>query len=111
MDLEKTYDRVNREEIWEALRMYNATVKILNGTRSMYANSLACARLKRGETVCFRIDSCCETRLYHIPLAFQYMYGLSEERSENKDGEDGSEISRGGERIEITLLLYADDFV
>ena len=28
-DLEKAYDRVNREALWQVLRMYDAVVKLL----------------------------------------------------------------------------------
>ena len=36
--------------------------------------------------------------MYHVPLAVQPIYGCSDERSENGDGEDVSEISGGRER-------------
>ena len=45
MDLEKAYDRVNRE----ALRMYGLGGKLLNGIKSMYDNSVACVRITEGE--------------------------------------------------------------
>ena len=53
----------------------------------------------------------CETRLSHVPLAFQCNLCISE-GVENRDGEDGSEISRGEERDwRLPGLLYADDLV
>ena len=42
MDLENAYDRVNRETLWQVLRMYYVDAKLLNG-------SLAYVRVKRGE--------------------------------------------------------------
>ena len=57
MDLEKTYDRVNRESLRQVLRMYDVGDKLLNGIRSIYINSLICVWIKRGESECFRIDS------------------------------------------------------
>ena len=33
------------------------SVKLLNGTKSMYVNSLACVRVKGYENECFKIDS------------------------------------------------------
>ena len=57
VDLEKTYDRVNREALSQVLRMYDVCGKVLNGIKSMYANSLACVRVKGGESKCSRIDS------------------------------------------------------
>ena len=41
----------------------------------------------------------------HVPLVFQCIYGRSDEGGENGDGKDGSEISEGGERVEITWPL------
>ena len=46
MDLEKAYDRVNREALWQVLRMYDVGGKLLNGIKSIYVNSLACVRIK-----------------------------------------------------------------
>ena len=36
MDLEKAYDRVNLEAIWQVMRMYDMDNKLLNGNKSMY---------------------------------------------------------------------------
>ena len=41
------------------------------------------------------------------PLGFQCIYECSDQRSVNGDGEDGSEISGGGERVNITCLLVS----
>ena len=41
-DLEKAYDRVNRETLWKILRMYNVGGKLLNGIKGMCNKSLAC---------------------------------------------------------------------
>ena len=57
IDLEKAYDKVNKETVWQVLRMYDVGGKLLNGVISMYVNSLVCVRVKGGERECFRIDS------------------------------------------------------
>ena len=31
IDLEKVYDRINREALWQVLRMYNVGSNLLNG--------------------------------------------------------------------------------
>ena len=56
MDLEKVYDKVNQEALRQVLRMYDVGGKLLNGIKSMSANSLACVRVKWGESEYFRID-------------------------------------------------------
>ena len=45
-DLEKTYDRVNREALWQMLRMYDVGGKLLNEIKSKYIDSSACVRIK-----------------------------------------------------------------
>ena len=51
MDLDKAYDRVNREAVWQVLKMYDVGGKLLNGI------NLACVRLKGGESECFGNNS------------------------------------------------------
>ena len=57
MDLEKAHDRVNKEALWQVLRMYDVDGKLLNRTKSLYFNSLAFVRVKGGDSGCFRVDS------------------------------------------------------
>ena len=40
--------------------------------------------------------------MYNIPLSLQWIYGRSDEGGEKWDGKEGSEISVGEERVEIT---------
>ena len=48
-----------------------------------------------------------ETGLYHVPLAFQCIYECSDERGEDGDGNKGSEIPVGHERVEIAWPLVS----
>ena len=54
MDLEKAYDRINREALWQVVRMYN--------------------REKGDERECLG-STVVATGMYHVPLAFQCTYG------------------------------------
>ena len=36
--LEKEYNRVNREGLWEVLRMYDVWGKLLSGIKTMYVD-------------------------------------------------------------------------
>ena len=38
-DPEKVYDMVNREALWQVLRMYDVEGKFLSGIKSMYVDS------------------------------------------------------------------------
>ena len=46
MDLEKAYDRINREALWQAFRMHDVFCKLLNSIRVMYVKILAYVRVK-----------------------------------------------------------------
>ena len=41
MDLEKTYDRVDRERLWKVIRMYGVDGKLLRAVKSMYEDAKA----------------------------------------------------------------------
>ena len=56
LDLEKAYDRVKREALWQVLRMYDVGGRLFNETKSIYINSLASVRVKRGESESFKIN-------------------------------------------------------
>ena len=42
-----------------------------------------------------------ESGVYHVPLTFQCIYGCSNGRGENGEGEEGNENSGAGKRVEI----------
>ena len=78
--------------------------KLLNGIKSIYVKTLACVRVKGGESECFRIKSGVR-RMYHVPLALQCIYRCSDKGSENGDGEEMSDIPGGGKIVEIAWPL------
>ena len=51
------------------------------------------------------------TRLYHVLLAFKCVYGCSNERGENRDGENGLRFLEEGREWRLPGLLYAGDLV
>ena len=42
IDLEKVYDRVNMEVLWQVLKIYDVSDKHLNEIKSIYVKSLGC---------------------------------------------------------------------
>ena len=60
-------------------------------------DSLYCIRVKGGENEQFRID----IGVYHVPLAFQCIYGCSDEGGEDKDGKEGIEIPGGWKSVDF----------
>ena len=102
MDLEKAYDRVNREALWQVLRIYDGgrEGKLLNGIKSIYVNSLPFVRVKGGESECFRINSGVRQGCIMSPCLFSvYMDAVMEVK-----------MGMGGE-WRLPGLLYADYLV
>ena len=50
MDLEKSYSKVNKETLWQLLRMYDVVGKRLSGIKRMYFDSSSYVRVKGGES-------------------------------------------------------------
>ena len=53
INLKREYDRVNREDLWHVLRMYDVGGKLLGGIKSMHVDSVAYIRVKGDETETF----------------------------------------------------------
>ena len=49
IDLKKAYDRINRDALWQVLRMHGVGGKLLGGIKSMYVDNLACHSKRRCE--------------------------------------------------------------
>ncbi len=45
MDLEKAYDRVNREALWGVLQIYDVGGQLLKGVQAFYREANACVRV------------------------------------------------------------------
>ncbi len=45
MDLEKAYDRVDREALWSVLRIYGVGGQLLKGIHAFYREANACVRV------------------------------------------------------------------
>ena len=56
MDLEKEYDRVDREAMWCVLGMYEINGQLLKVVHSLYEKSEACVRVCREEGEWFEVD-------------------------------------------------------
>ena len=45
MDLEKAYDRVDGEALWQVLRLFGVGGKLLKSVQSFHVDSRACVRI------------------------------------------------------------------
>ena len=56
MDLEKAYDRIDRDAMWCVLHMYGVNGKLLKAVQSLYERSEACVRICRKESEWFEVS-------------------------------------------------------
>lgn len=55
MDLEKAYDRVDREALWNVLRIYGVGGQLLEGIKTFYRGASACVRMDGEPSESFEI--------------------------------------------------------
>ena len=46
IDLEKAYDRIDREALWRVVRKYGVNGRLLKALKSFYINSKACVKVR-----------------------------------------------------------------
>ena len=95
--------RVNREALWQVLRMHDVGYKLLSGIKNMYVDSSPCVRVKGVEREWFGIDIGVRQGCIISPWLFNGWH--SDEGGENGDGKEGNAIPGGRERVEITWYL------
>jgi len=111
MDLEKAYDRIDRDGLWRVLDMYGVNGKLLNGIKSFYFGSKACLRVNGTISEWFDVkvglrQGCVmSTWLFNI-----YMDGVMKEVRE-LIGNVGVELKMRNKKWKVSHLLYADDAV
>ena len=91
--------------------MYDVGGELLNGIKSMYVNSLACVRLRGGESECFRMDNGVRQVCIMSPWLFNvYMDAVMKEVKMGM-GRRGVRFQEEGREWRLPGLLYADDMV
>ena len=69
LDLEKAYDRVDRDAMWSVLRLYGIDVRLLQGVKSLYVDSKACVWVENEVS-----ESGAETGMCDVAVAVQFVY-------------------------------------
>ena len=111
INLEKAYDRVNREALWQVLIKYYVRGKQLSGIKSMYVDSLAYTRVKWGESEQFKMESGVRQGCVMFLWLFNlYMDGVMEEVKMGM-GRRGVRLLEDGREWTLPGILYADDLV
>ena len=107
MELEKAYNRVNRETLWQVLRIYDVGGKLLNDINSIFVNNIACVRVKGGESECLRINSGVKQGCIMSPRLFSICIDAVM-NGENGDGEEGKHGDRLTSCMQMTWSCVAN---
>ena len=104
VDLEKAYDRVPREVLWEVLREYGVRGTLLRAIQSLYAQSESCVRVLGNKSDSFPVGVGLRQGCALSPILFVIFMDRISRRS------SGGEGIRLGE-LKVESLLFADDLV
>uniref|UniRef100_A0A3B4EBS9 Reverse transcriptase domain-containing protein n=1 Tax=Pygocentrus nattereri TaxID=42514 RepID=A0A3B4EBS9_PYGNA len=102
VDLEKTYDRVPRDILWEVLREYAVPGLLLRAIRSLYSQSQSCVHILNIKSDPFSVSAGHGCAL--SPLLFVIFMDRVSRRSQGLEG-----IMCGSQSV--VSLLFADDVV
>jgi exonuclease III len=102
VDLEKAYDRVPRDELWECLREYEVDGELIRAIQSLYKRSSACVRVNGIKSTSFTVGVGLRQGCVLSPILFTCFMDRIVKRSR------GPECVRIGD-VEVARLLFADD--
>ena len=111
MDLEKAYDRVDREALWNVLRVYGVGGQLLEGIKAFYRNASACVRVDGEVSESFSVEVGVRQGCVMSPWLFNvFMDGCIREMKA-KVGDVGARLNLNGESWRVVTCLFADDTV
>ena len=105
MDLEKAYDRVVREELWQVLSVYGLDNQLIQRVKSLHYNIKACVRVGGDLTDWFDITK----GVRQGCVMSQSLFNLYMDSCINKLAEDECGTRIGN--TQVSCLMYADDAV
>ena len=110
MDLEKAYDRIDREALWTVLRMYGIGGRLLKGVKSFYRNSRACVRVGNSVSDWFSVNVGLRQGCVMSPWLFNiFMDGVVREVDARMLGRGLRLKNADGSEWSLNQLLFADD--
>ena len=111
MDLEKAYDRVDRQGMWRVLRIYGVDGILLRAVKSMYEGARAAVRVDGELSEFFDLNVGLKQGCVMSPWLFNlYMDGVIRE-VKGRAVDVGVSLVRDGMEWKIPVLLFADDTV
>ena len=107
----EVYDSVNREALWQVLRMHDVGDKLLGGIKSIYVDSLACVRVKEGVSEWFKIDSGVRQGCIMSTWIFNVYIDAEMKEVKTEMGRRGVRFLEDGREWRLPGFLDANDLV
>ena len=106
IDIQKAYDRVWRDGLWEKLYEYGMTGKMWRVLRSIYDNVESSVLVNDSQTRFFNVDTGLRQGCLLSPILFAlYVNGLAEELNKEQLGIKLVKYKNG----QLGILMFADD--
>ena len=110
MDLEKAYDRVDRDALWQVMRIYGIGGRVLRGIMSFYVEGRACVRVGSKVSESFEVKMGLRQGCVMSPWLFNvYMDGVVREVYARVNGMGVKMRVHGESEWILSQLLFADD--
>ena len=112
LDLEKAYDRVDRDAMWDVLRIYGIGGRLLRGVKSLHVGSKACVRVGNEVSEWFPVRVGLRQGCVMSPWLFNlYIDGVVREVNARVLGRGLKLVAGNENEWELNQLLFADDTV
>ena len=110
MVLEKAYDRVDRDALWQVMRIYGIGGRVLRGIMSFYVEGRACVRVGSKVSESFEVKMGLRQGCVMSPWLFNvYMDGVVREVYARVNGMGVKMRVHGESEWILSQLLFADD--
>ena len=111
MNLKEVYDRVDRNAMWNVLRIFGIGGRLLQGVKSLYEDSKACVRVGNEVSEWFPVRVGLRQGCVMSPWLFNlFIDGVVREVNARVLGR-GLKLLDGNDEWEMNQLLFADDTV
>ena len=112
-NLEKAYDRVDRDAMWRVLGMYGINGQLLKAVQSLYEKSEACVRVCREEGELLEVGEGLRQGCVMSPWLFNLFMDAAMKKVREKAGDVGVTMrdERRNIKWKVDWLMFADDTV
>ena len=112
LDLEKLYDRVDRDAMWNVLRLYGIGGRLLQGVKGLYVGSKACVTVGNRVSEWFPVRVGLRQGCMMLPWLFNlYTDGVVKEVNAQVLGKGLKLVDGNDNEWELNQLLFVDNTV